>query len=1100
MTHPRPPDWENTSVFAINKEPGRCTSLPYPDMGSALGGDPSPYAQSLNGPWHFHWSPRPAARPQPFQEPIYDVSNWDTLPVPSNWEMHGYGSPIYAPAHMPKSLRRRNMPNISRESNPVGCYRREFTLLESWADRELFVSFGGVCSAFYLWINGHSVGYSQGSMLPAEFRITPFVQPGSNTIAVEVYRWSDGSYLENQDMWFLSGIFRDVILLALPGVHLRHFAVSSDLDAEYREATLQIRADVRNLGSEGDHEFEVAATLLDASKQTVATSSALVRPSPRSEMTVGLQLSVTNPELWSAEIPYLYHLVLTLRHPGVYAVDTRHMRHGFRKVEFRDRQLLINGRPVILKGVNRHDWDPETGHTMSQERLVQDVQIMKRNNINAVRTSHYPDDERFYDLCDEYGLYVIDECNVETHGYRDEMRGDMQWTAAMIDRLERMIARDRNHPCVIFWSLGNESGSDPKFWRMASVAHELDPARPVHYEQDYEGAYVDVYSVMYPTPAQLEAMALGGTYKARSGLLAWKALGGEGANSKPLLLCEYAHAMGNSLGNFSEFIDLFERYPQCIGGFVWDFADQSILGRTEDGRPTWAMGGDLGDEYNFGMFGCNGVLAADRTPHPALFELRKGYQDISVEAIDLLAGRLRVRNKLRFRPLDHVLIRWQLTSNGESLQEGILPAPGTPPLGETEITIPFTPPVLRSGKEIHLRLDFVLAEATPWAEAGYQVAWEQFDLPFPFPARLPVRQDALSPVSVVETARAITIVGHEWRVAIGKESGAVEQFEASGRSLLKSPLRPNLWRVPVDNEVAAEVFSPAARRLGLGRTPWRGAAEARRLTGLQVERLDENVVRVAVEWQIRHGLTPFRASYTVFGSGDVVVSCDFAARRDLVRFGMQAEIPGDMQQVTWFGRGPHETMWDRKSGAAVGLYADLVENLIHDYVRPQENGNRSDVRWVTLTDGDGSGLLVASAGGTLLNFSARPYTQDDLAVATHVHELPRRDTVTLCIDYQQQGVGGDVPVASQPHDEFKLHKETLYRFSFRLRSWRRGDDLGQGVAWAETLPAATPVDTGARERGLFPLLRERVGEHATLVASGLALLGTLGAWLWKRRR
>ncbi len=728
-------------------------------------------------------------------------------------------------------------------------------------------------------------------------------------------------------------------------------------------------------------------------------------------------------------------------------IDVRHIRHGFRQVEIRDRQLLVNGCPVILKGVNRHDFDPVSGHTMTYERLLADVRLMKRYNINAVRTSHYPDDERFYALCDEYGLYVMDEANVETHGYRDAMRGDMQWLDAVLERMKRMIDRDKNHASVIMWSLGNEARSDEKFRQMAELARRMDPTRPVHFEQDFAGEYADVYSAMYPPPQGWQRVAEGDSFRFRSGLFAWDEYGGPGANDKPLVLCEYAHAMGNSVGSLQKYMDLFERYPQCIGGFIWDFADQSILRQTEDGRPFWGMGGDFGDEFNFGMFGCNGVVAADRRPHPSLYEVKKVYQNVSVEPEDLPAGKLRVCNKHDFASLAHLLVNWQITADGEVVQSGELAPLSTPPQTAELVNIPFTKPEGTTGCEVHLVVEFVLAADTVWAERGHLVAWEQFQLPVPDTSPETVDWTGMPAVTFSQGAGVLTVEGTDFGLAINKHTGAIERFVADGQALVAGPLVPNLWRAPIDNDVAAMVLFPIARLAGYGRQPWRGVAEKRRLANFSVTRIADSVVQIDVAWRVRHGRSPLVANYTVYGSGDVVVSARFTPAREMVRFGMMLDVPGELDRVNWFGRGPHETMWDRKSGAAVGRYSARVVELVTDYVRPQENGNRTDVRWATLTNSDGKGLLIADAGGTLLSLSARPYTQDDLAAATHIHELPQRENITVCVDYKQRGVGGDTPAGSHPHDEYRLYGGQDVGFAFRLRPFRAGQPLGRDRAW-----------------------------------------------------
>lgn len=1038
--------WEDAAIFGANKEPGRCTSTPFASADKALAGGLTASELSLDGEWSFHFSPNPAQRPLDFYKPGVDVSHWDAIRVPSNWEMQGYGAPVYAPTQMPKSLRKRRMPNIDPENNPVGSYRRDFLLPESWAGREVFVHFGGVCSAFHLWINGRWVGYSQGSMLPAEFRITPYLKPGTNTVAAEVYRWSDGSYLENQDMWFLSGLFRSVHLVAVPPIHVRDIYATTEFDSDYRDAKLAVRVQVRNMGAD-DRPFVVVAELLDTERRPVARLEVAGAVQGEAEQTISLSTAVSEPRQWSAERPYLYHLLLELQDNAGQVLDVRYIRFGFRQVEIRDRQLLVNGRPVILKGVNRHDFDPVTGHTMSNQRLLEDVQLIKRSNINAVRTSHYPDDERFYALCDEVGLYVMDEANVETHGYRDAMRGDMQWLGAVLDRMERMIARDKNHPSVIMWSLGNEARSDEKFRQMAELARRMDPTRPLHFEQDFAGKYVDVYSAMYPPPQGWQQVAEGDSFRFRSGLFAWDEYGGPGANDKPLVLCEYAHAMGNSVGSLQEYMDLFETYPQCIGGFIWDFADQSILRQTEDGRPFWGMGGDFGDEFNFGMFGCNGVVAADRSPHPSLYEVKKVYQSVSVEPVDLLAGELRVHNKHDFASLEHLLMVWRLTADGEIVQSGELPPLSTPPQAAELVKIPFAMPGEAAGCEFHLGIEFVLADDTAWAEKGHMVAWEQFQLPVSDTSLEAVDWTGMPAVTSSQGADALTIDGTGFSLAINKHTGAIERFVADGQALLAGPLVPNLWRVPIDNDVAAVVLFPIARLVGYGRQPWRGAAEGRRLTSFAVAQMAESVVRIDVAWRVRHGRSLLFASYTVYGSGDVVVNARFTPDREMVRFGMMVEVPGELERVSWFGRGPHETMWDRKSGAAVGRYSARVAELVTDYVRPQENGNRTDVRWATLTNSEGKGLLIADAGGTLLSLSARPYTQDDLAAATHIHELPKRENITVCVDYKQRGVGGDTPAGSHPHGEYRLHADQEVGFAFRLRPYRAGQPLGRDRAW-----------------------------------------------------
>ncbi|MBP6470403.1 MAG: DUF4981 domain-containing protein [Chloroflexi bacterium] len=1079
--------YQNARIFGLNKEPGRCTSASFPDPMAALSGR-SPYELSLDGDWRFHWAAKPAERPSTFHLPTCDDSAWDAIPVPSNWEMQGYGAPVYAPAHMPKSLRQADMPNIDPDNNPVGSYRRTFTVPENWAGREIILHFGGVSSACLVWVNGQQVGYSQDSMLPAEFRITPYVQSGENLLAVLVYRWSDGSYLENQDMWFLSGIFRRVKLLAVPPAHIRDFAVHTDLDENYRDAVLRIEATVRDLMGE-KRPFSLLAQLFDAHTQLVAEFSQSGSPSPGAETTITLQSPIANPQKWTAETPHLYHLLLTLQDESGQIVEVRHTRIGFRQVAIRDRQLWVNGRAILLKGVNRHDFDPVTGHTMTLDRLRQDLLTMKRFNINAVRTSHYTDDERFYDLCDELGLYVMDEANIETHGYRDAMRGDMQWLPAMQDRVERMIARDKNHPCVIIWSLGNESSSDDKFRRLTERVHELD-GRPVHYEQDYTGEYVDIFSTMYPTAKQWTAVAEGGGYTARTAALTWEKVGGPLTADKPLVICEYAHAMGNSVGSLQKYMDVFEKYPQCIGGFIWDFADQAILRHDENGRPLWHIGGDLGDEYDFAMFGCNGLFFADRTPHPSAWQVKKVYQPVALEAVDLAAGRLRIANKNIFTDLSGLRLRWQVTEDGEIVQSGELAAPDCASGTAVSLTIPYTLPTAKPGREYHLLVECVLAADAPWAAAGHVVAWEQLALPVKVAVPRLASPGEMRPLDVMETAVSVTISGKGFALTFNRQTGALTEFLTPGLSLLAGPLVPNLWRVPIDNDVAPLVLDSRAKYLGYARQPWRRLDQSPKLVqSFHVIHPVPAVVQITASWQEKHGRSLLTAVYTVYGSGDVVVECRFTPAIDMVRFGMMVDVPGRLNRLTWLGRGPQETMWDRQTGAAVGRYALPVEEAIHHYARPQENGNRSDVRWATLTNAAGDGLLIADAGGTLLNVTARPYTQDDLAAATRIHDLPRRENVTLLIDYKQNGVGGDTPAGSLPHPEFRLVKGREYRYAFRLRPFRAGDEVARDVAFGLPTIPAEPV-----------VMQKKVGWETAVLAAGVLAGGILAWRFWQKSR
>ncbi|MGC9467879.1 MAG: glycoside hydrolase family 2 TIM barrel-domain containing protein, partial [Anaerolineae bacterium] len=657
-----PNDWENPQVVGRNKEPAHATLLPYQDAESALKADRegSVYFKLLNGDWHFAWSPNPASAPAGFYANSYDVAGWDAIPVPSNWQMQGYGTPMYTNVQYPFCPD--YMPEVPKDDNPVGSYRTTFTVPDSWEGRQVFIVFDGVDSAFYLWVNGELVGYSQDSRLPAEFDLTPYLRPGENTLAARVYRWSDGSYLEDQDFWRLSGIYRDVYLFATPTVHIRDFWARTALDAAYEDAELQVRVKVHAYDDLTAAGHTVEAQLYDAQHKRVAEHTAEI---PDDASQIGVQewqlefaVPVANPKKWSAEHPNLYTLLLTLKDEAGEVLEVEGCNVGFRQVEIRDGKILINGVPVYFRGANRHEHDPDTGHTVSVESMIEDILLMKRFNFNAVRTCHYPDDPRWYDLCDQYGLYLIDEANIESHGVWDEPSKDPMWRTAFLDRGSRMVERDKNHPSVVIWSMGNESGHGPNHAALADWIHAHDPTRPVHYESAHDESYVDMISTMYPSLDRLVEFATAP------------------GEARPFIMCEYAHAMGNSPGNLKEYWEIIEQYPRVRGGFVWDWVDQGLRritpspvspgGGEDGGTVEWfAYGGDYGESPHDGSFCINGVVFPDRTIHPCMWEFKKVYQPVDVEPVDLVAGKVEVVNKHFFSDLSYLDIAWTLSVDGE---------------------------------------------------------------------------------------------------------------------------------------------------------------------------------------------------------------------------------------------------------------------------------------------------------------------------------------------------------------------------------------------------------------------------------------------------
>jgi len=1042
-------DWENPHVIGVNKEDGHSTLMPFPDEKTALSGrrENSPFFRSLNGKWRFRWVPNPAERPVGFHEPAFDVSGWDEIPVPANWQLHGYGVPISTNIKHPFKV---DPPRVTSDPprdftsyamrNPVGSYRRTFTIPAAWSGREIFLHFEGVKSAFYLWVNGRRVGYSQGSMTPAEFRITPYLKKGTNVLAAEVYRWCDGSYLEDQDMWRLSGIYRDVFLFSTPKLHLRDFFANAGLVNDYKDGLLTVRAKVRNYAKVPSDKSRVELRLLTLAgtpvlKQKIQGTIALDSIHPGAEAIGEAVVKLPGVKPWTAETPNLYRLVLTLRSADGDVLEVQQCRVGFRTVETRGGEVLVNGRPVTFKGVCRHEHDPDFGRRVPVEMMVKDIVLMKRNNVNTVRTSHYPNDPRWYELCDEYGLYVIDEANVESHGtsYGKEYipGSDPLWRRSVEDRMERMVERDKNHACIVMWSLGNEAGRGSNFEHMVAAGKKIDTSRLFHYRQMWSA--VDTDSETYWTPARTEQHT-------------------KKHPDRPFMLEEYAHAMGNSVGNLQEYWDLIEAYPGLIGALVWDWVDQGLrkpigesaidIGAAREGKGKntewfYAYGGDYGDKPNDGNFCINGLVNPDREPNPHLDEMRKVYQYVKISAEGLPSGKVRIQNGYVFRNLDFLVFSWSISKDGVEKWCGEFAPLSVEPGASKMATFKMPPIGTKPGREYHVTVTGRLARDETWAPKGHVVCREQFKLPVPSPPPMPtLRLGDMPALSVNETAKSVSMRGADFSLRVGKESGAIESFRVDGVERLASPLVPNLWRVPNDNDEGFKM----ATKLGV----WREASAKRTVEKLVVERLSPKAARVRVDGRLGAGQSTYTVTYTLYGSGDVRVALDVTPRGKklpvIPRIGMQASLAAGLDRMAWYGRGPGENYWDRKSGCAVGRYEGRVDDLLFPYIRPQEYGNRTDTRWVAWTDGEGRGLMAV--GLPLLSVSAWPHTMGDLARAAtgHPHELAKRKTTTINIDYRQMGLGGVNSWGAWPLKKYQLPANKPYRYKFRLRPLRGKDD------------------------------------------------------------
>jgi len=1033
--------WENPKIFAQGRLEPRSWFYHYPDVATARAMQPgaSPWCRLLNGRWQFHYAPTPWDAPDGFWQPTYDAWNWDEIDVPLNWQMAGYGVPHYTNVIYPFPL---DPPRVPVE-NPTGSYRRTFIVPDAWHGMQIVLRFEGVDSAFAVWVNGVEIGFSKGSRLPAEFDVTQTVHPGENLLAVRVYQWSDGSYLEDQDMWWLSGIFRDVWLLAAPPVHIRDLVVRTHLERQNCDGTLEVATSLSTRAGNGGEGLFLDAHVFAADGSLVGTATAS-SDGDGDQLQVILEVPVREPHLWSAEDSYLYTLIATLRQEAGRVIEVVPLRVGFRTVQITDGVLTINGVPVKLKGVNRHEFHPRFGRAVPLQTMLQDIRLMKQHNINAVRTSHYPNDPRWYDLCDRYGIYVVDECDLETHGFlmqqdRVNPTDDPEWQAACVDRMVRMVRRDINHPCVIMWSLGNEAGFGRNHIAMADAARSLDPTRPIHYEGDYQMQTADVYSRMYASVEEVERIAQG-----VEDVRYWngEVLPAERYRNKPFMQCEYAHAMGNGPGNLKEYWDIYYRYPRIAGGFVWEWVDHGIPKRTPEGCEYYAYGGDFGDEPNDGNFVIDGLVRPDRAPSPGLVEYKKVLEPVQVEAINAEQGVLRITNRYDFLSLDHLCAVWSVEWRGRVLAGGVAEIPHVPAGEHGVMHLPFENVTLPAEKpDAWLMVSFRLKRGTDWAGAGFEVAWGQFRLASA-PTEESIPKDVPASelfhtgkgrgarVAVREEHRQITLCGEDFAVSVDRTTGRLCQWVVGGCCVMNEGPMPNFWRAPTDNDGGNRGGIQAEwRKAGLDAMRWR-------LDRLDVDSTDGSAVQVTVEGRAAPPVWPrgWRCTlrYTVRCQGEILV--DVAGEPEgewpemIPRIGVQAALPKELDHITWYGLGPGESYVDSCQAQRVGVWEASIDDLYTPYIFPQENGNRHHTEWATFVDERGRGLLVA--GLPVFDFSAHRFTTQDLDRARHTCDLVPRDWITLNLDAKQCGLGS-ASCGPGPLPQYRLRAEP-FRFRVRL--------------------------------------------------------------------
>ncbi|HVI48398.1 MAG TPA: glycoside hydrolase family 2 TIM barrel-domain containing protein [Chitinophaga sp.] len=1004
-------DWENPQLVSLHTLRPHAHFTPYPDALKALKATASSLVLSLDGTWQFHLAANPDSRPADFFKPTYNVSKWKTIQVPANWQTAGYAPYIFTDVEYPFPP---NPPFVPKDNNPVGSYRRNFQLPAAWKGKQVLLHLGAVNSFFYAWVNGHYLGFSKDSKTPAEFDVTPFLKAGDNTIAVQVFRFSDGSYLEGQDMWKLTGIERSVFLTAREPLSIYDFFAKPQLENNYKDGRLDLDLSLNKLPAITDKAKRIRVQLLD--KETALfTESLQIGADSNFHMTRRLPGIRT----WNAEHPHLYRLQVTLQDQQGRDLESFVQQIGFRNVEIRHGQLLVNGVPVKIKGVNRHEHDMHTAKVINREGMLRDIRVMKEYNINAVRNSHYPNREEWYELCDQYGIYVVDEANIECDGMSlhplQTLSDKPEWKDAYLDRTCRMIERDKNHCSIITWSLGNESAFGDNFIATYQWAKMRDKTRPVQYEPARNTPYTDIVCPMYKSIGYMQEYVR--EYRDR-----------------PMIQCEYAHMMGNSGGNLADDWALMYKYDQLQGGFIWDFSDQTFLQHDSLGRAIWAYGADMGTvgATSDTSFCADGMLAADRSPHPQAFEVKKVYQPIHISPVDMSADLVRIDNRYDFSDLGNVVIGWELKGDGKTIATGVLP--DTKVLPHQSETIRVSLPAITPQPGVHyfLHLHARLKNAVELLAAGHILATEQWALPYFQP---------VSPASVtgqplnVQKGKDGYLIAND-RFTVKFTGGWLSQFSSNGSDYMQSPLQPSFWRAATDNDIGNSQQLRCA--------VWQHAGDHARLLSCDVTQRDEQHVEVVSRHYLPDVMAHYNTYYTILSNGDIRVTAQFLAgdtvMPELPRMGMRMELVPALNQVSWLGRGPFDNYQDRKYAADVDLYALPADSLFHPYPRAQESGYRSDVHWMALHDATGKGWMART--DSLFNTGVLHFDMSRLDFNRkenrHGGSMYNEPLIWWNIDYQQAGLGGDNSWGAKPHAPYTLVYKN-YQYSFTLRPLHTGD-------------------------------------------------------------
>ncbi|MGW9687144.1 glycoside hydrolase family 2 TIM barrel-domain containing protein [Flagellimonas sp. 2504JD1-5] len=1011
----------NHQVFEENKLPPRASFFGLESREKGRKEDSQRFI-SLNGDWKFHFVKDPKKRPRTFQNVEYDESDWNTIPVPANWEVEGYDHPIYLDERYPFDSK---WPNIPQDYNPVGTYRKIIEISEQFLKEDTILHFAGAKSAMYVYVNGNYVGYSQGSKTPAEFNISEYLKPGKNLFALQMFRWSDASYLESQDMLRMSGIERDVYLYTRPKVFVSDYYAYTNLDDNYVDGIFKGSVYVDNQ-SEQIAKRNIALELFDGN-ESVYKQTSPVEVEAKDSKEIKFEHLFESVKQWSAEVPNLYQLHIVLE-DSIQPENNIHIKNhiGFKRVEIKNAQVLINGQPIYIRGVDRHETDPYTGHVVSKESMEKDIALMKQNNINAVRSSHYPNDPYWLDLCDKYGLYVVDEANIESHPLaideKTQIGNEMSWLPAHMMRTKRMYYRDRNHPSIYSWSLGNEAGEGEIFRTTYKWLKEQDNNRIVQYEPAGKEDYTDLYCPMYPKPEYLVNH-------------------GESDSDKPSIMIEYAHAMGNSVGNLQDYWDIIENYPNLQGGFIWDWVDQSLEYKDENGKPYLAYGHDYhADLPTDGNFLNNGLVDPYRNPHPHLSEVKKVYEPVQFYFTPANGyGLLQIENKNFFDDLSHTKVEWIVLKDGKEVEKGELGHHlKIPPQATFDFSLKGLPRDLDVKGEYILQVGLVQKKETAMIPAGYEIAWDQFVLNEP--NKIDDVRLLQNDLEVIH-GEVIEIKNGTVSLKIDSKSGEIISWHYKGKEITSNPMKPNFWRPPTDND------------LGNGMPKW--AKIWQNATYGYVSNLVEKPQKTATGYSYKVGYTlpndeaNVAVQFILNADGILKVNYAFGPNSEdlpkIPRLGMYLTLPKKFDKVSWYGNGPEESYWDRKTGVKTGLYSGKVEDQFRRYSRPQETGNKSDVRWMEVTSPE---LSIKVIGDALLNSSVWPFAMSELdfnsekdgaasasglvpVTKKHGADITLGETVQWNIDLQQMGVGGDTSWGRLVHDEYTIKPDT-YSYSFVL--------------------------------------------------------------------